>query len=57
MADDREHLPGERASVTGRYEELNVFSAPTGKAVRIEQGETLPASPRGFTWRSLQTDC
>jgi hypothetical protein len=56
MLEDREQLPGERASETGHYEELNVFGTRTGKAVRIEQGETLPPAPRGFGWRRTKRE-
>jgi hypothetical protein len=46
-----EHKPGDRAPVTGPYEELNIFGTHTGTVYSAEQGEPLPAAPRGFTWR------
>lgn len=54
MADDKEHLPGERAPETGRYEELNVFGTPTDKTTHAVQGEHLPRAPVGFTWRRIE---
>jgi hypothetical protein len=48
-----EYLPGEPAPVTGDYHELNVFGRPTGWSRYLQQGETLPALPRGFTWRHV----
>jgi hypothetical protein len=46
-----EHRPGEPASATGLYHEVNVFGSPTGRSVRAERGEWLPLAPRGFGWR------
>ena len=46
-----EHQPGEPASATGLYREVNVFGSPTGRIVRAERGERLPLAPRGFGWR------
>ena len=48
-----EFSPGQRASAGGPYEELNVFGTRTGKVVDVHAGETFPAAPRGFSWRSL----
>jgi len=48
-----EHLPGEPASRTGEYQELNIFGAPTGWSVYAETGKPLPQLPRGFTWRHV----
>jgi hypothetical protein len=45
------HLPGEPASWEGSYQEVNVFGTPTGQTVRARRGESLPAAPRGYTWR------
>jgi hypothetical protein len=45
--------PGASAPASGPYEELNVFGAPTGNTVFVLEGEKLPASARGFTWRPL----
>jgi hypothetical protein len=48
-----EHRPGERALMSGVYEELNVFGTPTGKLMFMAAGDQIPAAPRGFLWRSL----
>jgi hypothetical protein len=48
-----EYRAGEPATSSGPYEELNVFGAPTGKAVIVLKGEAFPAVPRGFRWRPL----
>jgi hypothetical protein len=45
------HLPGESASWEGSYQEVNVFGTPTGQTVRARRGDSLPAAPRGYTWR------
>ena len=45
--------PGELAPTAGVYEELNVFGSGTGRVPDVRDGETLPAAPRGFSWRSL----
>src|SRR5579872_6730367 len=51
MISDHDHLPGERAAETGRFEELNIFGTPTGKLTHADRGERLPVAPQGFTWR------
>jgi hypothetical protein len=51
-----EHQPGEPASRAGRYAELNVFGTPTGKVAYVGEGEELPSSPRGFSWRHMAPD-
>ena len=56
VMDDRDQRPGAAASRTGHYEELNVFGNPTGKVVHAEEGSTLPAAPRGFSWRAVGCD-
>lgn len=48
-----EHLPGEAARHPGRYDEVNVFGAYTGRTIEAERGERLPVLPRGFTWRHV----
>jgi hypothetical protein len=48
-----EHLPGENASRAGRYQELNVLGSPTGQVAHVDEGEALPVSPRGFSWRHI----
>ena len=30
-----------------------MFAAPTGNTIFVLEGEKLPSSPRGFTWRPL----
>ncbi len=39
----------------GVYEELNIFGSPTYRTVMIREGERLPTSPRGFTWRARRS--
>jgi hypothetical protein len=51
--DPNEHLPGEPARYTGRYDELNIFGTYTGRTIEAERGERLPPLPRGFTWRHV----
>jgi hypothetical protein len=46
-----EHHPGERASASGLYNEINIFGTPTGPSVSAERGEQLPHGPFGFGWR------
>jgi hypothetical protein len=46
-----EHLPGEPATRTGEYLELNVLGAHTGWSVYANKDAPLPSLPRGFTWR------
>lgn len=48
-----EFNPGEPAPDAGPYEELNVFGSRTGKVVVVQEGDTFPTAPRGFSWRSL----
>jgi hypothetical protein len=57
VSDRKEHQPGARAPATGRYEELNVFGSPTGRIERVREGEPLPASPRGHSWRPIEEGC
>ena len=54
VAEHQDHQSGTRASVTGHYEELNVFGTLTGRVERVRQGEHLPLGPRGFTWRQIE---
>jgi hypothetical protein len=51
----REYRPGMRAPTDGTYEQRNVLGAPTGVRVTVAEGEALPAAPRGFTWRMVET--
>jgi hypothetical protein len=53
MAERQEHQPGTHAPATGHYEELNVFGTPTGRLAHVREGERLPGSPRGFSWRQV----
>ena len=46
---------GEAAPNCDAYELLNVFGTPTGQVVVVVKGETFPAVPRGYTYRSLAT--
>jgi hypothetical protein len=46
-----EYMPGEPAPHEGRYEELNVLGARTGKVVEVTELQPFPEAPRGFTWR------
>jgi hypothetical protein len=51
-----DHLPGQPAASTGRYVELNVFGTPTGNVTHAAEGQPLPVSPRGFTWRRIGSE-
>jgi hypothetical protein len=44
------HQPGEAASETGLYRQLNIFGTNTGITINVQRGTALPAAPRGFTW-------
>jgi hypothetical protein len=48
-----EHISGEPARLTGRYDELNVFGTRTGRTIEAHRGERLPVLPRGYTWRHV----
>ena len=50
-----EYPPGIRAPSAGTYEQRNVLGSPTGVRVTVAAGEVLPAAPRGFTWRMVET--
>jgi hypothetical protein len=53
-----DHLPGDPARHTGRYDELNVLGTHTGRMIEVERGERLPDNPRGYTWRYVPAqDC
>ena len=39
-----EHRPGEPASRSGQYEELNVFGSRTGRMAHVEEGNELPGA-------------
>ena len=53
MSHPNEHDPGDEAPHTGHYEELSVLGARTGRTVHVQEGEPLPAAPRGFKWRRV----
>ena len=44
-----------RAPSAGTYEQRNVLGTPTGVRITVSQGEVLPAAPRGFTWRRVES--
>ena len=50
---DTELQPGERAPITGAYEELNIFGTRTGRVHVAQEGDALPPCPRGFSWREV----
>jgi hypothetical protein len=50
MSQTPEHAPGEPASVTGVYRQVNVLGTPTEAVVRVDRGERLPQAPIGFAW-------
>jgi hypothetical protein len=49
-----EHAAGSQAPVTGDYELLNVFGSPTGDNIAAAQGDLLPPTPRGYSWRLIE---
>lgn len=51
----RDRSPGEPAPSSGVYAEINVLGTPTGLTISVAQGAALPAAPRGFVWRLVQT--
>ena len=58
MPHPNEHDPGDEAPHTGHYEELNIFGSRTGRTIHVQEGDRLPAAPRGFTWRRVtREDC
>ena len=50
-----EYPPRAPASHSGFFEEFNVFGTETGAVVYVNEGESLPGAPRGFTWRPIRT--
>jgi hypothetical protein len=44
------YLGGTPAPASATYETVNLFGRGTGHRVVAQQGEILPALPRGFTW-------
>jgi hypothetical protein len=54
-ARDGQEYPGATpAPASGTYETVNLFGRRTGHRVVVEQGEMLPALPRGFTWGLIE---
>jgi hypothetical protein len=51
-----EHKPGQPASASGLYHEVNIFGTPTGRTERAYHGEPLPRGPRGWGWRPAEAD-
>ena len=51
-----EYDPRDVAPASGRYELLNIFGTATGEAVAANEGERLPAIPRGYSWRQVAAD-
>jgi hypothetical protein len=51
----REYSPQALAPVAGTYEQCSVLGSPTGVRVNLARGERLPAAPRGFTWRVVES--
>jgi hypothetical protein len=51
----REYPPGTAAPSGGTYEQCSVLGAPTGVRVTVARGQELPAAPRGFTWRAVES--
>ena len=47
------YQPGEITRSSDQYQELNIFGAPTGRIALMTEGDKLPPSPRGFSWRPL----
>lgn len=52
---DNEYKSGEQVPESGVYGEQNIFGTPTGRDFALGRGETFPAVPRGYTYRSLKT--
>jgi hypothetical protein len=50
---EQSYLIGDSAD---RYEEPNIFGAPTGKVIHAAEGEPPPVVPRGFTWRRIMPE-
>jgi hypothetical protein len=50
----REYSPGAPAPA-GIYEQCNVLGSTTGARVTLATGQKLPAAPRGFTWRVVES--
>jgi hypothetical protein len=48
--DGHEYRGGSPAPASATYETVNLFGRKTGHRIVAEQGEILPALPRGFTW-------
>ena len=42
-----------QSSTATAYELCNVFGTPTGRRIMLAEGEPLPATPNGWSWRPL----
>jgi hypothetical protein len=51
---ESEQQPGAPAPATGRYAELNVLGARTGRVQHVVKGDSLPGAPLGFSWRLIE---
>ena len=56
LARTPEYKPGQPASASGLYHEVNIFGTPTGRTERVGHGERLPRGPRGWGWRPAEAD-
>jgi hypothetical protein len=52
--DGQEYPGGTPAPASATYETVNLFGRKTGHRIVAEQGEVLPALPRGFTWAIVE---
>jgi len=51
---DQEYTPGTPAPASATYETVNLFGRKTGHRIVLQQGQILPALPRGFTWAIVE---
>jgi hypothetical protein len=54
VRDGQEYPGGSSAPASATYETVNLFGRKTGHRIVAEQGEILPALPRGFTWAIVE---
>jgi hypothetical protein len=45
---------GTPAPASATYETVNLFGRRTGHRIVAQQGDILPALPRGFTWIAVE---
>jgi hypothetical protein len=57
-AREKVHRPGEPASTTGHFDEVNVFGTPTGRTVRARRGASTQRTTRLLVgvWRRLKEE-